>query len=106
MTNRELKQYHQLKLEIDEEAQRVSSMRSENAKRAATVVDRKLKRLYAQQARIERYIADIDDPLVRRIMVARYIECQSWEGVARKLGGRNTAESVRKICERWFKSHS
>lgn len=93
-------------MEIDEEVRRVSFLRSENARSAAAAVDRKLKRLYTKQAQIEEYIANIDDPLVRRIMVARYIECLSWEGVARKLGGRNTSESVRKICERWLKNHT
>lgn len=105
MTNSELKQYRQLKYEINEEVQRVGSLRSEKAKRAAAAVDKKLKRLYAQQARIEEYIAGIDDSFVRRIIVARYIECRSWDGVARKLGGGNTAESVRKVCERWIKCH-
>lgn len=105
MTNYELKQYRQLKFEIDEEVKRVATMRSEKSKRAATEVDRKLKRLYAEQARIESYIACIDDSLVRRIMVARYIECRNWDGVARKLGGGNSAESVRKICERWLRRH-
>ncbi|MGN1048830.1 MAG: hypothetical protein ACI4QZ_09515 [Eubacteriales bacterium] len=105
MNNKELKQYRQLKIEIDEEVQRVSSMRSGKSRRAAAEIDKKLNRLYMQQMRIEKYISDVSDPLVRRIMVARYIECRSWEGVARKLGGRNTAESVRKICERWIRNN-
>ncbi len=105
MTKSELKRFMELKREIAEERVRVESLRSDKSLRVAAELDRKIKRLEIQQARIEKFISGIDDPLVRRAMVAKYIEGRSWSGVARKLGGNNTEEGVRKICERWIRRH-
>lgn len=50
------------------------------------------------------YIADIDDALTRRIFELRYIGRYSWMQVARRLGGGNTAEAVRKRHNRYLKA--
>ena len=95
MTRKQLEEYRSVRREIAEEKARVAEIA------IAREIDRKLNRLERQQAEVERFIGAIDDSLVRRIAVARYIECRSWEGVARKLGGGNTSDGVRKIWQRW-----
>lgn len=101
MTRKQLEEYRSVRREIAEEKARVAEIRGGKSKAIAREIDRKLNRLERQQADIERFIGTIDDSLVRRIAVARYIECRSWEGVARKLGGGNTSDGARKIWQRW-----
>lgn len=101
MTRKQLEEYRSVKREIAEEKARVAEIRGAKSKAIAREIDRKLIRLERQQVEVERFIGAIDDSLVRRIAVARYIECRSWEGVARKLCGGNTADGVRKIWQRW-----
>mgnify|MGYP001053041932 FL=1 len=55
-------------------------------------------------AYLRQYIADIDDALTRRIFELRYIGRYSWMQVARRLGGGNTAEAVRKRHNRYLKA--
>ena len=54
---------------------------------------------------LRNYIANIDDALTRRIFELRYINQYSWDQVARKVGGGNTAEAVRKRHNRYIRRH-
>ena len=54
---------------------------------------------------LRRYIASIDDALTRRIFELRYVDRCSWDQVARKVGGGNTAEAVRKRHNRYIRRH-
>lgn len=101
MTRKQLENYRSVKREITEEQERIGAMRCGKSKTIARAIDKKLVKLERQQVEVEEFIATIDDSFVRRVIVARYIECRSWEGVARKIGGGNTCESVRKSWERW-----
>lgn len=49
------------------------------------------------------YISNIDDSLVRQVLTLRYINNLSWNQVACHIGGNNTADSVRKVAERYLK---
>ncbi len=49
------------------------------------------------------YINNIDDSLIRQIITLRYINGLEWKQVAASIGGNNTADSVRKIAERYLK---
>ena len=49
------------------------------------------------------YIDNIDDSLIRQIITLRYINGLEWKQVAASIGGNNTADSVRKIAERYLK---
>ena len=48
------------------------------------------------------YIESIQDSLTRQIIYYRCVSLMSWRGVAYEVGGYNTAESVRKIYDRFF----
>ena len=49
------------------------------------------------------FIESIDDSLIRQIISLRYINGLTWEQVAAHIGGNNTADSVRKVAERYLK---
>ena len=66
-------------------------------------VDLKVKESVIEYNRLNRYIASVDDPLMREILALRFVNGLSWRQVAASLGGGNTAESVRKMCERYLK---
>ena len=50
----------------------------------------------------ERFIYSIDDPLIRVILSMRYLDNLSWNNIAMKIGGNNTADSVRKLEARFW----
>ena len=49
---------------------------------------------------LESYISTIDDSLTRQIIFHRFVYRCSWQQVAQRVGGGNSAESVKKICYR------
>lgn len=49
---------------------------------------------------IAEYVLTLQEPLIRDIIYMRYVEGLQWEDVAAKIGGGNTADSVRKIYAR------
>lgn len=59
----------------------------------------------AEYIRLIRYIATVDDSLMRQILTLRYIEGLSWPMVAARIGGGNTEGSVRMAHNRYLKNH-
>ena len=55
--------------------------------------------------RLNRYIASVDDSLMRQILTYRHINGLSWKQVAENVGGGNTEDSVRKAHNRYLKKH-
>ena len=49
-----------------------------------------------ERSRLERWINAIPDSLLRQIFSLRYVNNLSWGQVALRVGGGNTADSVRK----------
>lgn len=52
------------------------------------------------------YIDTIEDAQTRMIFRLRFVHCMTWSQVAKAIGGRNTANSVKAICYRYLKSCS
>lgn len=79
------------------------------ALRVADIVDLKAIIAAKQQQciyernRLERYIAGIDDCLLRQIFTYRFINGLPWHQVAACVGGGNTAGSVKMMCYRHLK---
>lgn len=66
----------------------------------ATIIEEIQERIDKQKEEIYEYINTVDDSLLRQIVVYRCVSCMNWVQVANRIGGGNTAESVRKIYER------
>lgn len=61
----------------------------------------------AQEKRIlERYIATVEDDQTRMVFRLRFLHCMTWPQVAKAIGGRNTANSVKLICHRYLNPKS
>lgn len=55
--------------------------------------------------RLNRYIAGVDDSLIRQILTLRYINGLEWRQVAETIGGGNTEDSVRMAHSRYLRNH-
>ena len=54
----------------------------------------------AERRAVVDFAERITDIYVRAIFIARYADGTTWGAIADKLGGGNTADGVRKTCER------
>lgn len=54
---------------------------------------------------IESYISNIEDSHIRRIVSLRFVENLSWGDVARRIGGGNTEDSVKKMFYRYMEKN-
>ena len=68
-------------------------------------LQRKVAEYKEMKASIERFIDNIDDLLIRRIAEERFVKDKRFREIADELGGRNTAESVRKMLYRYIHSN-
>lgn len=63
----------------------------------------KIRRCTKLRDKVKAFINSIDDSLTRQVFHYRYSKCMHWQQVAYMIGGGNTADSVRKIAERYLK---
>lgn len=68
------------------------------------IIEAKHQQCLYERSRLERYIAGIDDSLLRQIMTYRFINGLPWQQVAACVGGGNTAASVRQAAHRYIKN--
>ena len=102
----DLAQLFWLKREIRMEEGRIRQM--ERTQGDAAVLERirnRQARSAAQLLALESYIDGIDDSFTRQIFVYRYACGMNWQEVARAMGGGNTADGVKKRCQRWLAAH-
>ena len=69
------------------------------------VIEAKTTMSVVEYNRINRYIAGVDDSLIRQILSLRYISGLSWRQVAAAIGGGNTEDSVRMAHNRYLRDH-
>ena len=128
MTKEELSQLYNLNREIEQEKKRLRELKeastsitpkitglphlsgiSDKTAIAAeiadceTVIEAKIQLSVVEYNRLNRYIAGVDDSLIRQILSFRHINGLSWPAVARCIGRGNTADSVRKLHDRYLK---
>lgn len=53
---------------------------------------------------IEDYIRSVEDYQMRLILSYRYVDLLTWAQTARKIGGGNTEDSVKKMCYRFLRN--
>lgn len=66
------------------------------------IIEAKHQQCLYERSRLMRYIADIDDSLLRQIFTYRFVNGLPWLQVAASIGGNNTADSVRMACYRYL----
>ena len=58
--------------------------------------------LLLQTNEVERYIKGINDSHIRRIVRFRVVDSLTWNEVAMRMGGGNTADGIKKVFYRFF----
>lgn len=66
------------------------------------MLDAMLARRREERLKLERFIMEIPDSQTRLIFRYRFVDGNSWARVARRIGGMNTDESVKKVCYRYL----
>ena len=78
---------------------------AEQREKIRELISMKLAEISVAEREILEYIFSINDSQIRRIMRLRHIELKSWLQVANAIGGNNTAESVRKMHDRFLQEN-
>lgn len=131
MTKQELSQLYFLNCEIEQLKKRIAELESaatsttqsitgmphvggiadKAGKYASEIADLKellelnLKKCFYELNRINRYISSVDDPLIRQIIMYRFVNGLNWFQIEYHIGGGNNAECLRKKLYRYLKSH-
>ncbi len=84
-------QVNSLVIEIEDLKKRISRLESECER---------------EKAILESYINTIEDDQTRMIFRLRFAHCMTWSRVAKVIGGRNTANSVKLTCYRYLDKES
>ena len=112
MTLKELSQLYYLNREIEMDKKRLYQLemslfdtpRSDIlVNELREVISEKNKQCLNERIKLERYIADVPDSMLRQIFTYRFINGLSWVQVAMHVGGGNTEDSVRKMCCRYIR---
>lgn len=59
----------------------------------------------AQLLEGERFITGIESAYFRQLFTLRFINGETWTKIALRMGGGNTADSVRRACSRYIEAH-
>lgn len=127
MTSRELSQLYWLNKEIEQEKKRLAELEAAATNTAAkitgmphvsgvsdktaiaaeiaeskAIIKAKTDLCIVEYNRLNRYIASIDDSLIRQIISLRYISGMTWVQVAMRVGGDNTPDGVRMAAKRYL----
>ena len=78
---------------------------AEQREKIRELISMKLAEISVAEREILEYIFSINDYQIRRIMRLRHIELKSWLQVANAIGGNNTADSVRKMHDRFLQDN-
>lgn len=68
------------------------------------IIEAKLQQCIYERNRLERYITTIEDSLLRQVFTYRFVNGLPWQQVAACIGGSNTADGVRMMCNRYIKA--
>lgn len=69
------------------------------------LIDCLVKRSIIEYNRLTRYIASVRDCRMRMILSLRHIDGMSWTRIAMRIGGGNTADSIRMAHQRFLQKH-
>lgn len=66
------------------------------------LIELKVKQSVIEYNRLNRYISETDDSLIRQILSYRYVNGLTWGQTAAHIGGNNTTDSVRMAHDRFI----
>lgn len=66
------------------------------------IIEAKHQQCLYERSRLERYIAGVDDSLLRQVMTYRFINGLPWQQVAACVGGGNTGDGCRMAVKRYL----
>ncbi len=108
MTLKELSQLYHLNREIEIDRRRLEELEQdqdatqEEVRYLRDIIEAKHRHCLYERIRIERYIAKVEDSLLRQIFTYRFVNGLPWRQVAACVGGSNTEDSVRMLCKRYI----
>ena len=113
MTLKELTQLSHLKHEIKADARRIEALNTEveslqaeyksKALDLAAHIKNKRARCIRERQRLEAYIANLPESLIRQIFTLRFVDTLSWEEIAESLGDRYSGKYLSTLCYRYLK---
>ena len=68
-----------------------------------TEIQDRIDKYWRQYNVLLNYIKSVSDPIVRQALTLKYVEGMKWEEVVKKIGGKNTSESIKKMVYRYLK---
>lgn len=105
MNQTKLKRVYYLNKELafhEEQLQRMEQLEGVEAKKLEKKIQKLTVKLTKEINEIMDFINGISDPLTRLIFEYKYIRCMKWQQIANRVGN-NTADSCRKIHDRYLK---
>ena len=70
------------------------------------MLEEAIQRDIEQTIKINAFILEIEDVQLRQIMYLRFVKKLSWQCVANRIGGGNTASGVRMRCKRYIDDYN
>ena len=69
------------------------------------LLEQNLEKSLNELNRLDRYIQSVEEPLVRQIMMYRFIRGYSWGKIALQIGGNNSIDGLKKRLYRYLKNN-
>lgn len=88
-------------IELQELIRRKKALRSD----CAMAIQAKQILCLTERNRLERYIADLPDSLLRMVFTYRFVNGLPWAQVAESISFKATEDSVKKLCYRYLAEH-
>ncbi|MBK5261281.1 MAG: hypothetical protein JJE17_01760 [Peptostreptococcaceae bacterium] len=95
-----------LKMHQDPSAQKRAKDPMDPYAATELIIIKQLKKIQNQQKRTMDYIQKIEDSFIRQIIICRYLSLMAWEQVAQNIGGMNSGDGMRNMCNRFLKAHT
>ncbi len=67
------------------------------------LIELKIKQSVIEYNRLNRYIENVPDAQMRMILSLRYVNGLTWQQIADNIGGKNTADAIRKKHDKFLK---
>lgn len=78
---------------------------TEQALERIEALNKKKRRLEAFTGKVEGWVNSLEDRYIAKVCAFHYLEGNTWEETAQRIGGSNTAESTRKAAQRYFDTY-